>query len=67
MTFSSYTELFTASALFLRQSGLWEQMLLLIRLNLQLNLITSGSESYKVVVQLPEAKISKCKFAVNVD
>ncbi len=52
-------ELFTRTALFLRQSGLWEQLCLLIRLNLQLNLSVSEMEDYKIEVKLPTEQIGK--------
>ncbi|XKL68828.1 hypothetical protein PGB90_006597 [Kerria lacca] len=52
-------ELFTFSAFFLRQCGLWEQLCTLIRLNLQLNISTSEVENYKVKVLIPDEKIKE--------
>ena len=49
--------LFTRCALFLRQAGLWEQLCMLIRLNLQLNLSDSGSDHYKVDVRIREDSV----------
>lgn len=54
-----FAELFTRCALFLRQAGLWEQLCMLIRLNLQLNLSDSASDHYKVNVLVPEDRVSE--------
>lgn len=57
-----FSDLYTSSALFLRQAGLWEQLIMLMRLNLQLNLTQNDTEGYKVTVNLPEQKISMFLF-----
>lgn len=57
-----FLDLYAASALFLRQSGLWEQFLMLMRLNLQLNLTKSPSENYRIPVNFPDSNIRKSSF-----
>lgn len=64
MNIFNVLELFVRCALFLRQAGLWEQLCMLIRLNLQLNLSDSAADHYKIDVQIPEDSVSKYSISI---
>ena len=52
--------------LFLRQSGLLEQLWVLLELYLELNLSTAGSEAFKTTVHIPEDEIRETTFLYKV-
>ncbi|XP_039281591.1 uncharacterized protein LOC111046215 [Nilaparvata lugens] len=54
---TSMIELLFECMLFMRQAGLWEHLLTLIRLSLELNLAVPGSSTFNFNITIPEQQI----------
>ncbi|CAH1399312.1 unnamed protein product [Nezara viridula] len=60
----NFMDVLLQCGLFLRQSGLWEQLWVLLELYLELNLTTAGSGAFKQIVHLPEDEIQRLEDGV---
>ncbi|XP_066901911.1 nuclear exosome regulator NRDE2 isoform X2 [Halyomorpha halys] len=61
---NNFMDILLQCGLFLRQSGLWEQLWVLLELYLELNLTTAGSEAFKEIVHLPKDEIQRLEDSV---